>query len=402
MKALLFTHAYPPMRYPRSIQISRLVKYLGCEVDVVCCNELDVRPDASLPDRFERNPGKIFRIDHRPPASLLLRRLLNVCAIPDALLGWSLAAAKAVATTAAAGGYDVLVTFGQPMSNHLAGLRLKRRLGIPWVAHFSDPWADNPFHRKNFLRRWANRYLEGLVVKAADTVVFTSEQTRQLVMGKYPPVQQCKAAVLPHAFDPEMYPARVERSAQLVVRHLGNFYPPRSPAVLLEALALVQQRTPSLLQDVRIEFIGEISSRIRLDRLLAPLPEGLVAFLPSVDYVESLRLMAESSLLVVIDAPFDTSVFLPSKLIDYLGAKVPILAVSPSGTTADLVSEYGGVVAAAVDASDVANKLAGLLVDLRECGDGRLNAACRERFRAVRVAECFEKIVAGAVARCRE
>jgi hypothetical protein len=45
-----------------------------------------------------------------------------------------------------------------------------------------------------------------------------------------------------------------------------------------------------------------------------------------VGYQESLKLMSEADALLVIDAPADQSVFLPSKLIDYIGAGRPISA----------------------------------------------------------------------------
>ena len=43
-------------------------------------------------------------------------------------------------------------------------------------------------------------------------------------------------------------------------------------------------------------------------------------------------------MLLVIDAPADESLFLPSKLIDYLPARKPILGLTPArGASADLI-----------------------------------------------------------------
>ena len=53
---------------------------------------------------------------------------------------------------------------------------------------------------------------------------------------------------------------------------------------------------------------------------------------------KSLKLMATSDLLLVVDGPDDLSVFLPSKLIDYLGAQVPILGIVPPGAAAKLLA----------------------------------------------------------------
>ncbi len=395
MKLLFFTHAYPPLRYPRSIQISRLVKHLHCNVDVVCCNEVSVEPDKSLPAIFENNPGKIFRFDYVPIKYSVLRKIVNICAIPDAFLGWSLRAALQIVEVAASKKYDVVVTFGQPMSTHLAGLLLKKKLQLPWIAHFSDPWADNPFHTKNLIRCWVNRILERRVVSKADMIIFTSSKTRDLVMRKYDSDLYRKAKVLPHCFDADIYPSfRLKSKSEVIIRHLGNFYPPRSPVILLKSLKIIYQRSPSLLKNVRFEFIGGISSRIKVDAFLSDLPHGLVRFQPSVEYLESIRLMREASILLSIDAPFEDSIFLPSKLIDYLGAEVPIMAITPNGTSADLVCEYGGVVASASDPLDVASKLETLLEENFHIDfENKLNKVCRDKYSAAEVTSQFEEIV---------
>jgi hypothetical protein len=55
--------------------------------------------------------------------------------------------------------------------------------------------------------------------------------------------------------------------------------------------------------------------------------------------------MQNADLLLLIDAPMEMSPFLPSKLIDYVGSNVPVLAYTPPGPSADLVKELGGWVA---------------------------------------------------------
>ena len=67
------------------------------------------------------------------------------------------------------------------MSDHLLGLRLKRKPALPWVEHFSDPWSDNPFRRRFFLSNFLNRRYEAQVVRHADRVIFTSLETLDLV-----------------------------------------------------------------------------------------------------------------------------------------------------------------------------------------------------------------------------
>jgi glycosyltransferase involved in cell wall biosynthesis len=275
------------------------------------------------------------------------------------------------------------------MSDHLAGLRLKRLTGKPWVAHFSDPWADNPYRRQLPLLKWANRRLEGNVIEAVDRVVFTSEQTLDLVMAKYPPSWRSKGYVLPHAFDRSLYSGGVSVSDDIVIRHIGHFYPPRSPMPLLDGIELLRQTEPELVRRLRVELVGGMHS--------ASQPEALppcVSLRQAVDYTESLDLMSSAHVLLVIDAPSDLSVFLPSKLIDYVGSGRPILAITPPGATADLLNQLGGFVVRPDEPAAIASALGKILRDSSILNTQRWgHADVRDRYEGTVVAKQFDDLL---------
>jgi hypothetical protein len=103
--------------------------------------------------------------------------------LPDEKWVWIGAASRAALRLAAERRFDVLVSFAQPWSDHLVGLRVQRATGLPWVAHFSDPWIDSPYLRG---RRWQRRIWERMeadVVRHADALVFVNEQTAERVMS---------------------------------------------------------------------------------------------------------------------------------------------------------------------------------------------------------------------------
>ena len=67
-----------------------------------------------------------------------------------------------------------------------------------------------------------------------------------------------------------------------------------------------------------------------------------VSFKGSVSYLKSLELMIGADLLVLIDAPSDhKSIFFPSKLVDYIGSKTPIMVISPDGASKRVAEENG-------------------------------------------------------------
>lgn len=392
MKVVFFTYAYPPLKFPRSIQIARLVKYSRHSVRVVCCDD-NVPKDFTITDHVDGKPAELLVFRRKDFKVFDPRYITSRLPLPDQYRTWALDTASRLVEQGGISPDDVLVTFGQPMSDHIAGLQLKRATGVPWIAHFSDPWSDNPFHKRPVIT-WLNRRMEESVIKSADRLVFTSEETVDLVMGKYPQECRLKASVLPHAFDSALYPPIQNTRSELVIRYLGNFYKSRNPNTLIIALAKLYKEYPEILRGVRVEMVGKIFGKIDYPDELNDLPAGFFNICSPVGYRDSLALMGESNLLLVIDAPSEQSVFLPSKLIDYIGAGRPILALSPPGAAATLVSRLGGRVVEPGDIADIAEKLSESIVNLRK-GMPALwgDASVREEYAAPKVVARFDALI---------
>lgn len=389
MAVVFLTHAFPPLKYAQSIQIARLVKYSAYAIRVICCEE-DSAKDHSIAEGMNGKPFECFTVERRQRSSNFLRRVLAHVLVPDQYRAWSLSAAEKAIQQSWVSSNDLLVTFGEPMSVHLAGLRLKKAIGMSWIAHFSDPWADNP-HRRFPILRQLNKSLEAKVLQLADRAIFTSPETFHLVTQKYPTEIASKSRVLSHSFDPTMYGLARDSHKGVVLRYLGNFYGRRQPDSLIKAVVRLYRECPELLQGVTIEFVGGIR-RIPTS-LLKELPTALIRFMSPVDYKQSLVLMESADLLLVIDAPFDQSVFLPSKLVDYMGAQRPILAITPPGTAARLVSDLGGLVANPNNVAEISEKLAESITRLQMPGGwGKDNVALRQEFSAPMVVSRLNSI----------
>ena len=403
---LAVSFAYPPAASPRAVQVARLLRHLKVRATLVCADYDDKdRVDPTLVREAEAPLARCLRVPfaRSAPRNLLTRvayrlDLPLVDKSPDQFGPWKPAVLSAVEKFLREGDYrpDVLATFGSPMSDHLIGLALKRRLGVPWVAHFSDPWADNPVLPYDRLTRQVNRALEGRVLREADRLVFTSDETVELVASRQGRWLTGKARVLEHAFEPELFdaPAALDESS-IVIRYLGDFYGRRTPAPLFEALRRLLDTEPAALAGVRFELVGAKDERQLEEAGLAALPGGLAVSRPTVGYLESLRLMRESDGLLVIDAPAELSVFLPSKLIDYVGAARPVFGITPRGTAASVIRRLGGWVADPSDAAAVAETLKSFLAFLQENkGTAAWGAAAARRgFEAPAVAEKFAGIL---------
>lgn len=358
-KLLAVSFSYPPKEEPRAIQVSRLLKHLTASTVLVCEGEQkadNIEPNG-LGD-MESFLQRTLRVPHlTSPGRALFNRLSNRVYLPvwsrtpDQFGPWKKAVLKAVERLMKTQYYqpDVLVTFAFPLVDNIIGLELKRRLNLPWLAHFSDPWVDNPFRSDDRLTKALNARLEQKVIEGADTLVFTSRETADLIMEKYRPDLRSKVRIVPHAYEPQLFTDVPNSNDDLmIIRYMGDLYLNRTPKPLFRALEILSSTDPELLERFRFEIVGDVHG-LDLEQMgLSQLPKGLVVFRPRVNYCQSLSMMKSASGLMVIDAPVAKdaeSVFLPSKLIEYVGADRPIIGITPPGTAARLISRLGGWVA---------------------------------------------------------
>lgn len=412
-RILALSWVMPPLVFPRSLQISRLLGALeACGWGSMVVTQLPAAlphatfdmPFASLYD----DAYDLLNIDVREnvqPSSLGRQFHRRWRPVPNADAdNWQIRAYATLKNVVSSGNYDVLVTFAQPWVNHLIGLRVKQRYRqLPWIVHFSDPWVDSPYatYADEQARERALRE-ERSVIGAADAVVFVTERTANLVMAKYPPAWRSKVHVVTHGYDERLLahivPKQHEPDAMHVV-HTGNLYGLRSPDVMLAAVERLAE-VDGARADLRVEFIGHVTDDFRHvveERGLT----DIVHFSGPTTYLESLSAAAGADLLLVLDAPAKESVFLPSKLVDYLMLGKPILGLTPSnGASADVLRRVGCAVVDPENPGQIADALHRALVNWRTSGRAgpRPEPAEAAGFEIAHVAGQFLEVVKGAVA----
>lgn len=91
---------------------------------------------------------------------------------------------------------------------------------------------------------------------------------------------------------------------------------------------------------IGIEDVG-LSKLVKKFRL-----ESNVRLAGPLSYTDTLNCCMESDVLLVLEAPYEEGIYLPSKFVDYVQTGRPILAISPKiGTVKDILSEHGGGIA---------------------------------------------------------
>jgi len=351
-RLLALTWMMPPLIFPRSLQISRLLRAMlerGWETTAIAVPP-DVEPFAARDPRLEqfyRGSYNIRYVEPREevePSPLWLRfarRVLRTKNTRDP--NWIRRAEKALLKQIEIERPDAFVSFAQPWINHQVGLRVKQRHpNLPWVAHFSDPWVDSPYFNPEAEKaRAAVIEQEKAIIAAADGVVFTTQETADLVMAKYPALWRKKVHIVPHGYDADLLDLiQAQPSSPIfTITHTGNLYAGREPFTLLRALAILRSEIPT--RQIQLAFVGYATQSMR--DLVVRLGLGdMVSITPSMPFLDSLAISQSADLLLVIDAPAEHSVFLPSKIVDYLSLRRPILALTPlSGASARVLGELG-------------------------------------------------------------
>ncbi|MFZ2098689.1 MAG: hypothetical protein WAV05_18815 [Anaerolineales bacterium] len=360
MKALLaVSWAMPPMLFPRSVQVSRTLMALsrrGWEITVVCG---DLQSTTYIDPSLEKLYGgcyKTIRVMNAEAADIS----------PDLLmLQWLKPAVSGIRTLLGAGKrFSTLLTFAQPWVDHLIGLEVRKIAKMPWIAHFSDPWVDGLYYAdvgKKLLKSW--RKMEKDIIQEADVVLFTNSQAVDLVMRKYPPAWKEKVGVIPHGYDASLAKSTGPTPAsgsRLRMVYTGDLYGKRTAWGLFQALGILSQ--VSLQDQIEIVFVGRTSPEHH--QMVNDLGlSGIITFNDQVPYVKSLEVAAGADVLLVIDAPSSTpSPFLPSKLVDYLMFKKPILGLTPQdGASADLLRRLGCPVIPPDDPLSIAKALSNMI-----------------------------------------
>jgi glycosyltransferase involved in cell wall biosynthesis len=434
MKRLLFlAYFFPPLGGGGCQRTLKLVRYLdpnGWESTVVTTRDADYWIlDPTLLEEVPRS-AEIIRvggltslrllrllsrggvsIERRqrgrdPVAFRTLRRLQSWMLIPDGYLPWSRAAGRAAAKRIEAGGIDAVWSTSSPESSHLAGLALKRRFGIPWVADFRDPWVGRVTYRPPTSWHDArHRALERAVVGGADRVTVVSEAMLALYRNRYPELPAERFAYVPNGFDSDDWrrvgelamPAEGSGSSarsRFVLLHAGQLAHRPTARTLLDAVGRMVAADPRSAADFTLRFLGgnEELSREDLER------RGLAAvvqILPSKPHIASMAEMRRAQALILLGHGGEAdSLLYTGKIYEYLTSGRPVLGLLDEGPAAALIRASGsGVVLRADDVQGTADALGRWLSEWR--GAGTLKASPKAASAAAWERSAIAKAVAG-------
>ncbi|MGH9751245.1 MAG: methyltransferase domain-containing protein [Blastocatellia bacterium] len=318
-------------------------------------------------------------IDGQPDAKGKLRRsILSALSIPDIYTGWILPAIVAGLKAARESKAEQIFSSGPFWTNHLVGLALSYLTGLPWTAHFRDPWITGGWHAlSSSLAARLNKWLERIVVTRATSVVSVTEEHSDAFRRAYPRLPPDKFFTVPNGYDNEEWeeePTEIRREQEseekFLIAYTGKFYVGRDPQPLFRALRTLIDSGEIEREQVRVDLVGwcETSEGQSVREMAVNLELGdCVNILGPRSRREAIRRIRQADLLLLLAEKLVIQI--PGKTYEYLRAGRPILALTSEGAVANFLRRAG----------------AGWVVDPKD--DAGVLGAVRERYRQWKAGE---------------
>jgi glycosyltransferase involved in cell wall biosynthesis len=234
---------------------------------------------------------------------------------------------------------DLIITTGPPFSLHLLGLRLKNASTVPWIADFRDPWSDwDILHELGVKGRTLakHRALELEVLKKADGVLTSSEQTSMLLQNKL----TRSIATFTNGADLQDFSFESSvRPQKFRLIHAGRLYALRNAPVLWQALNELLEESEEFAANFELVLVGEVSSEVQASVAACPALSTKTQFRDYQAHEKIVKLYQESALLLLLlNQSSNSELIIPGKLFEYMAAQRRILMLGkPASPTAQII-----------------------------------------------------------------
>ena len=274
---------------------------------------------------------------------------------------------------------------------HLIGAELAHRTGLPWVADFRDPMAQDgypadPKTKAQFIA------IEQSAMQHASLNSFTTPGAARMYSQRYPDAAS-RIVVLENGYDEASFadaslvPRAPLNLGLVTLLHSGIVYPSeRDPTALFVALGRLKRAGLLVPGAFKLRFRAAVHDRLLTQLAVDHSVQESIEVLPPIAYRAALHEMLQADGLVVMQGP-GCNEQIPAKIYEYLRSERPILGLTdPRGDTAGVLRNAGiNEIADLKSADDIERRLP-LFVDAIRAGRAELpsKTAIRQASRLAR------------------
>lgn len=352
-RVLLIAYHFPPLSGSSGLQRTlRFAQYLPefdwqpivLSVRSGAYEQSDERSLAQVPSGCEVVRTRC--LDARRQLSIL-GRYPSFVAIPDRWASWRFWGVRTGLRLCREGaGIKALWSTYPIATAHAIGSALAKRTGLPWIADFRDPMAQNGYPADP--RRWqAFKRIEESAAAHAARLVFVTPSALEMYRERYPQTPSEHFVLLENGFDEASFggltgAAQGPRTGTPVLLHSGIVYPmERDPSALFQALGSLAAMDTIRPGDFLLRFRAPVHDDLLRELATQHGVEAFVDIQPATSYRDALREMMEADALVVMQGA-GCNEQIPAKVYEYLRAGRPILGFTdPAGDTGRMLTRLG-------------------------------------------------------------
>jgi glycosyltransferase involved in cell wall biosynthesis len=264
---------------------------------------------------------------------------------------------------------------------HIIGAELARRSGLPWVADFRDPMAQEGYPADP--KTWAHfSAIEQSAMQGASLNTFTTPGAARMYRERYPEAAS-RITVIENGYDEDSFegtssaPRVPLNPGSVTLLHSGIVYPSeRDPTALFVALGRIKRSGQLLPGAVKLRFRASAHDDLLTGLAAIHGVQAFIEVLPPVTYREALQEMLQADALLVMQGP-GCNAQIPAKIYEYLRSQRPILGLTdPSGDTAGVLRDSGiNAITSLNSADDIEQQLPAFLDSVRSGRAGLPTAA---------------------------
>lgn len=260
--------------------------------------------------------------------------------IPDARKFWVRPSVRFLTGYLKENPVDAVVSTGPPHSMHLIAEAIHRRLGIPWIADFRDPWTEIDFYDQLRLTRRSDRkhrQLEKKVLNGADSVVVVGNTMAE----RFRLLAPVEPVVIPNGFDEADFQQERDPSPDTFsIVHVGAMNRDRNHPAFWKAVAELVKEHQEFSGVLKIRLVGKLDHEV-LRSMKEHQLDGYAEITPSLPHDRVIPLLQTASVLYLpINNTPNARSIATGKLFEYLSARRPVLGIGPpDGDAAAILKE---------------------------------------------------------------
>lgn len=354
-RVLMIAYHFPPLAgssgIQRTLRFTRYLPEFGWEPIVLTAHPRAY--DRTSDDQLADIPAgvRVIRAQAWDTARhlSLAGRYPAFLARPDRWRSWSLGAVPAgLAAIRQFRPHAIWSTYPIATAHRIANT-LVARSGLPWIADFRDPMAQDGYPTDPATWRSFER-IERETIARASFSTFTTPSALATYQTRYAG-SAVRLALLENGYDEETFadvrPGEALTPGKLTLLHSGIVYPSeRDPTQLFAALGRLRDTAPASFSRIAIRFRAPVHEALLQQFAHHYHVAQAIEILPPVGYREALAEMLRADGLLILQAA-NCNAQIPAKLYEYLRARRPILALTDlDGDTAH-VSRAAGIEAIA-------------------------------------------------------